>query len=169
MEWLTAVFGFVGTALGAGVTLLATTRAERRRAEAEARARWEQSLYRLSSDLAATTRNLIHIARQFEHADHARRHERIDEHLQRIRVVAEELRLVGNLRVQVAARMVRRQAWPLKNAAEAADLEKYRVCRTLVNDALRDFYVAVREQLGLDPEEVIHDDASEWYPGEPVG
>ena len=165
MQWLAAVLSFIGGLVAAGLGAYVVTRTNDQRMAAEVRARWDSALLERSDAFAAATRSLRHLAERVpRHDDHDGQWTALDEAHQRMRVACEQLRLLGNRRVQVAARSVIHHAYAVRvQGEEGRDprAEEYPSTSpvTRLNDALQEFYRAVREQLGAeDPEAVLHDD-----------
>lgn len=165
MQWLTTALSFAGGLIAAAVGAYVAVRTNRQRMAADVRARWDSALLDRGDAFAAATRSLRHLAERLPHSDdHAGLREPLDEAHQRMRVACEQLRLLGNRRVQVAARAVLHHAYAVRVLGEqghdprAADYPG-RTPVNRLNDSLQEFYRAVREQLGAqDPEAVLHDD-----------
>jgi hypothetical protein len=168
MVWLAPLAGFLGGIIAAGVAAFAAIRSNSSRMAADIRARWDEALLDKSSEFAAATRSLRHLAERYGRiTDEDRKrtqHVRLDEAHERLRILSEQLRLVGNQRVQIAARVVQYHAYAVRVAGEEGRdpreedrPEKPPIAR--LNDALQEFYRSVRQQLRApDPEGVIHAD-----------
>jgi hypothetical protein len=168
MVWLTSIAGFLGGIVGAGIAAFAVMRINSRQMAADIQARWDEALLDKSSEFAAATRSLRHLAERYDRiADEEGRSKqsaRLDEAHEQLRILSEQLRLVGDQRVQVAARLVQHEAYAVRVEGEEKrdpraedEPEKPPVGR--LNDALQEFYRSVREQLRApDPEGVIHAD-----------
>jgi hypothetical protein len=168
MVWLAPLTGFLGGIIAASVAAYAVMRSNTSHMAADIRARWDEALLEKSSEFAAATRSLRHLAERYGRiTDEERRvgqHARLDEAHERLRILSEQLRLVGNQRVQIAARVVQYHAYAVRvqgeenrDPREEDRPEKPPVAR--LNDALQEFYRSVRQQLrAADPEGVIHSD-----------
>jgi hypothetical protein len=167
VEWLTAVIGLIGAALGAALSMAATTSVEKRRIAAEKRARWDTMLLELSRDMASAARGASHYASTaFEHPEE--RVELMSGAMQRVRAVSEQIRLVAGKDVQSAARLVRKRTWHVLRSAvpdpaavngTGSGTGAARAATAALDDALQAYYLAVRLQLGVpSPYDVIHDD-----------
>lgn len=146
---------------------MAVTRNETLRAQAEKLSRWEANLFQLSADLASSARSLIHYAgRNGRRLGPDERTIRLDNDLRQIRSLSEQVKLVGSVRVQTAARMVRRYAFELRRLSDRMTdespqdlIDRYRAEKARLNNALLEFYASVRTQLGYpEPSAVITDD-----------
>jgi hypothetical protein len=135
---------------------------------ADIQARWDAALLERGTDFVTAARSLRHHAERFERStDQAGRRSKIDEAQERLRVLSEQLRLVGSSRVQIAARRVVHHAYAVRVAGEegrdprAEDYPDQKPISRL-NDALQEFHRAVRAQLRApDAEDVLHDDELE--------
>jgi hypothetical protein len=161
-----AILSFVGAALGALITAYVAFRLEQTRMAASVQARWDQQLLDKSIELVRAARTLRHLAERYTRsANLDLQDEKIDDAHQDLRVLTEQLRIVGNERVQLASRMVQNHAYAVRVKGE--DGHDPRVAdfpgttpTSRLNDALQEFYRAVRVQLRApDAEKVIHDDA----------
>jgi 4-amino-4-deoxy-L-arabinose transferase-like glycosyltransferase len=132
---------------------------------ADIQARWDAALLERGTDFVTATRSLRHHAERFQRsADQTARRTKIDEAQEQLRVLSEQLRLVGDSRVQVAARRVVHHAYAVRvqgeegrdpRAEDYPDLDPI----SRLNDALQEFHRAVRAQLRApDAEDVLHDD-----------
>ncbi|MEU8166128.1 hypothetical protein AB0B97_06375 [Micromonospora sp. NPDC049004] len=165
MQWLTVVLSFVGGLISASVAAYVVVRTNNQRMAAEVRARWDSALFERSGAFVASARTLRHLAEHPSRSEDENSHRKaLDEAHQGMRVACEQLRLLGNKRVQTAARVVTRHAYAVRVQAEdgrdprAAEYPSKSPTARL-NDALQEFYRAVRAQLGAeDPEAVLHDD-----------
>ncbi|ODB77506.1 MULTISPECIES: hypothetical protein [Micromonospora] len=165
MQWVTAVLSFLGGLISATIAAYVVMRTNNQRMVAEVRARWDGALFERSAAFVASARTLRHLAEHPSRSESEDGHRKaLDEAHQGMRVACEQLRLLGNLRVQSAARLVTRHAYAVRARAEqcldprAAEYPSMSPTARL-NDALQEFYRAVRAQLGAeDPETVLHDD-----------
>jgi len=143
---------------------LAAARVNRAKMSADIQARWDAALLERSSDLAEAARSLRHHAESFQRSkDQDASLKQLDGAQERLRVSAEQLRLVGSRRVQRAAREVLMHAYSVRVLeVDGHDPRKGEFAKAPVprlNDALQEFYRAVRVQLRApDAEDVIHDD-----------
>ncbi|MBQ0894332.1 hypothetical protein KBX37_14700 [Micromonospora sp. U56] len=81
--------------------------------------RWDAPLYELSVEFASTVRVFRHLATRMKGApDPAVQHDRTEEERQRLLALLEQIRLVGDERVQRAARMVVRHFWAVLRVGE---------------------------------------------------
>ncbi len=158
---LSFVGGIAAVALTSGVTVLVN----RRKMDGETRARWDALLFEKAAALAEAARRLRHHAERYPHAaDRQARLDKVAEAQENLRVTVEQLRLVGNKRVQVAARTVLHHGYAVVlQYTEDRDprAEQYPGVLPVrrLNDALQEFYRAVREQLRApDHADVLHDD-----------
>lgn len=160
------VISFLSGVIGAGMAAFVTFRTSRSKMAAEIQARWDAALLEQSRELAEAARSLRHhtlnVARGIE-LDGSR--QRLDTAHERLRVTVEQLRLVGSLRVQGAARLVLFHVYAMRVQLEeghdprAADFPGTTPIGRL-NDALQEFYRAVRQQLRVpDSEGVLHNDS----------
>jgi hypothetical protein len=163
-QWIGPVIAFFGALIGALLAGFAAARVNRAKMSADVQARWDAALLERSSDMAEAARSLRH------HAEHFKRSknqdallEQLGEAQEKLRVSAEQLRLVGSRRVQEAAREVLMHAYSVRmlevdgRDPRKDDFVKKPIDR--LNDALQEFYRAVRVQLRApDAEDVIHHD-----------
>jgi hypothetical protein len=92
---------------------------ERRRERQNLRTRWDSPLYALTVELISAAEHFRHFARQVPDADDRQAAiARAVEEQQKIRSLQIQLRLVGNVRVQRAARMLIRHAWAVMRVAQ---------------------------------------------------
>ncbi|MFD0591270.1 hypothetical protein ACFQZ4_00660 [Catellatospora coxensis] len=163
--WVWNALGFLGGVLAVALTSYVSITVNRRKMDADTQARWEAALFEKSSQLAEAARSLRHHAEQYaDSGDKQLCRDRMDSAQEKLRVAVEQLRLVGDRRVQVAARTVKLHAWAVfqqgvdgrdPRAASFPDTEPI----GRLNDALQEFYRAVRRQLRApDAEDVLHDD-----------
>lgn len=162
---MTALLGFLGGVAASGLTAATTVRINRSRIHADTRARWDSALLEKCNEMSAATRSLRHVAERYQRStDKNAQRAKLDDHLQQIRVLTEQLRLLGNGSVQIAARRVHHHAYSVRVMGEEGRdprAESYPGTSPIrrLNDALQEFYCAVRLQLGLaQPDDVIHDD-----------
>ncbi|WP_155368576.1 hypothetical protein [Catellatospora vulcania] len=162
--WSNAL-SFGGGVLAAVLAASAALRVNRTKMAGDTKARWEAVLFDKSAQLAEAARSLRHHSERYRHSsDKDARKQRIDDAQEKLRIAMEQLRLVGNRRVQVAARVVMHHAYAV--AVQGVDNRDPRADRytdtppiARLNDALQEFYRAVRQQLrAADPEDVLHDD-----------
>lgn len=165
MSWLVPFTGFLGALAGAALVGFVNWRTTVSRMVADIQARWDAALLERSTEFVSAARSLRHHAEEFGGSKAQSWHrERLDEAQEQLRVLSEQLRLVGNTRVQVAARRVVHHAYAVRVEGEeghdprAADYPGQEPVSRL-NDALREFDRAVRVQLhARDAEGVLHDD-----------
>lgn len=132
--------------------------------DADIQARWDAALLERSSSMAEAARSLRHHAELFARTeDKSASLKQLGAAQEKLRVLVEQLRLVGSPRVQIAAREVLLHAYSVRvlhvdgHDPRAQDFVKKPIPR--LNDALQEFYRAVRVQLRApDAEQVIHDD-----------
>ena len=177
MEWLVALLGFVGGLGAAGLSAVAGVWSNNRRMAADVRARWDEALLERSSALVAAVGSVRHLARRYDRvADKDAQRSKIDQAHEQARVLAEEIRLLGNLRVQHAARQVLHHLYSVRVLGEegrdprAGDYPGTAPLARL-SDSLQEFYRAVRSQLRAeDPETVLDYDINQVNPGmKPLG
>ncbi|MEV0460359.1 hypothetical protein [Catellatospora methionotrophica] len=163
--WQTSGLTFLGAVLAATLTSLVAYFVNSRKMAGDTRARWDAVLFDKSAVLAEAARSVRHHAERYRHStDKAARQQRIDDAQERLRIAMEQLRLVGNRRVQDAARRVMHHAYAV--AMQGVDnrdprAEHYADVPPIarLNDALQEFYRSVRQQLRAEhPEDVLHDD-----------
>jgi 4-amino-4-deoxy-L-arabinose transferase-like glycosyltransferase len=165
VNWLAPLTGFLGGVVGAALAGLVAWRTNSSRMAADIQARWDAALLERGTDFVTATRSLRHHAERFQRsADQTARRTKIDEAQEQLRVLSEQLRLVGDSRVQVAARRVVHHAYAVRvqgeegrdpRAEDYPDLDPI----SRLNDALQEFHRAVRAQLRApDAEDVLHDD-----------
>lgn len=157
--------GFVGGLGAAGTTAYVGTRDNSRRMDADIRARWDAALLDRSSELAAAVRSVRHLSERYQRSlDKDQQRVKIDQAHEQARVLSEQLRLVGDRRVQIAGRRVLHHLYAVRVYGEEERDPRHEdypdttpVGR--LNDALQEFYRAVRGQLNAkSPEDVVHDD-----------
>ena len=132
--------------------------------DADIRARWDAALLDRSSEFVAAIRSVRHLSERYQRSsDKDQQHARIDKAHEQARVLGEQLRLVGDRRVQIAGRRVIRHIYAVRvHGEEGIDPHGGDYPDTTpigrLNDALQEFYRAVREQLNArSPEDVVHD------------
>jgi hypothetical protein len=165
MQVFGACIAFFGVVVTSGLTAYITVKATKSKMNADIRARWEAALMDRSSDFASATRAVRHLAERFDRSgDEDRQRAALDIHHVKVRTLTEELRLVGSPQVQATARKVQHHLYSVRVQGEelrdprAADYPDTTPIGRL-NDALQEFYRAVREQLNADDaENVLHDD-----------
>ncbi|KAB1903510.1 hypothetical protein J5U46_11685 [Micromonospora tulbaghiae] len=165
MEWLAALLSFVGGLIAAALGAYAVTKTNKQLMAADIRARWDAALLEHGESFAASTRTLRHHAERFSRSENQEERRRaLDEAHHTMRLTCEQLRLLGSPRVQRAARAVIHHAYAVRVQGEEnrdPRAEQYPSVPPIsrLNDALQEFYRALREQLRADePEAVIHDD-----------
>lgn len=164
--------GFVGGIGAASISAAIGVRNTNRSMAADVRARWDGALLEKSSALIVAARSVRHLAERFGRvADPDAQRSKIDEAHERLRVLDAEIRLLGNRRVQKAARDVRHHAYSVRVFGEEgrdprADDYPGTAPIERLSDALQEFQRAVRVQLQApDPEDVLHDDIDQLRPG----
>lgn len=119
----------------------------------QVRTRWDAELLRLSIEFAQAGRYLLHHSERLDRApDRAAQLARIDAEHATLRSLSEQLRLLGNARVQKTSRSVIHHAYAVRGIAEGKDdkhAARYsnRPPRDRYLDALDQFYIACRRQL----------------------
>lgn len=168
MSWLAPLAGFLGGVVGATLAGLVAWRTNSSRMAADIQAQWDAALLERSTDFVTAARSLRHHSERFgRSSDQAARRGKIDEAQEQMRTLSEQLRLVGDSRVQVAARRVVHHAYTVRvHGEEGRDprRDEYpdREPVGRLNDALQEFHRAVRAQLRApDAEDVLHDDELE--------
>jgi hypothetical protein len=148
---------------------------ERRRERQNLRTRWDSPLYALTVELISAAEHFRHFARQVPDADDRQAAiARAVEEQQKIRSLQIQLRLVGNVRVQRAARMLIRHAWAVMRVAQGHEDPRAaefagKSPGTRLSDTLQEFIRASRVQLRVeDPENIAADEPSDW-PELPAG
>ncbi|MBO4208202.1 hypothetical protein [Micromonospora echinofusca] len=165
MQWLAPIMGFLGGVVAASVTAIITVRTNRSKMAADIRSRWDAALLEKANDLTEATRSLRHLAEGYPQCvDRDAQTARLDEVHQRLRITSEQLRLVGDIRVQAAARRILQHGYAVRTQAETGEDPRAAQYQThppvsRLNDALQEFYRAVRHQLRApDADDVLHDD-----------
>jgi hypothetical protein len=124
-----------------------------RRERSMIRSRWDNSLFELCSDFASTARGLQELClRQVGNETDARLTEVIDEEHRRLRVVSERLRLLGDLELQLAVRLIVRHAYAVREVSEGRpdprrDQFPGQSPHQRFGEAMQNFCVAARKQL----------------------
>jgi hypothetical protein len=163
-QWIGPVIAFFGALVGALLAGLAAARVNQAKMSADIQARWDAALLERSSDLTEAARSLRHHAESFKRSkDQEALLKQLGSAQEKLRVSAEQLRLVGSRRVQKAAREVLMHAYSVRKLyVEDDDPRKKEFAKEPIprlNDALQEFYRAVRVQLRAPgAEDVIHDD-----------
>jgi hypothetical protein len=165
MQWLTAVFSLGGGLVAAAVSAFVVTRTSNQRIDADVRARLDAALLECALTFTSSCRRVRHLAERFTRStDPESQKAALDDAHQAMRMASEQLRLLGNRRVQESARAVIHHAYSVRVQGEegrdprASDYPGKSPARRL-NDELQGFYRAVRSQLKIeDAENVLHDD-----------
>ena len=124
-----------------------------RRERSLLRNRWDSALFDLCSDFASTARGLQELClRRPDNMSDARLADDIDEEHQKLRRLSEQLRLLGNLDLQVAVRLIVRHAYAVREVSEGRPdprREEFlsQPPHQRFGEALQDFYIAARKQL----------------------
>lgn len=123
--------------------------------------RLEESLRGLCSDFAAAARELLHLSRRLERSSNKEvQRKRIDDVHLRLRSLNEQIRLLADREVQRTAQFVVHHGYAVREViAEKRPDKRFAIYGKPVEarylDAVRDFYKAVRKQLGVpDAEEL---------------
>ncbi|MEU8007280.1 hypothetical protein AB0B66_39480 [Catellatospora sp. NPDC049111] len=163
--WVWNALSFLGGVLAVSLTAYVSLAVNRRKMDGETLARWEAVLFEKSAQLAEAARSLRHHAERYAAgADQDARRDRVNDAQERLRIAMEQLRLVGNRRVQIAARVVVHHAYAVAmlgvdDRDPRSDQYPDTPPAARLNDALQEFYRAVRQQLrAADPEDVLHED-----------
>jgi hypothetical protein len=129
--------------------------------------RLDDSLRELCSDFAGTARELLHLARRVERSSDKELHrKRIDDVHLRLRSLNEQIRLLANRDVQRTAQFVVHHGYAVREViAEKRPDERSAIYGKPVEvrylEAVREFYKAVRKQLGVpDAEELASFEAA---------
>ncbi|WP_446212384.1 hypothetical protein [Micromonospora sp. IBSANI012] len=169
MDWSALGATILTLAVGALIGLVPSLLVERRKEKRELATRWDAPLYELSVEFASTVRVFRHlVARMAGAPDPAAQHDRTEEERQRLLALLEQIRLVGDERVQRAARMVVRHSWAVLRVAEGhADTRAAEFGgvppETRLSTSLHEFIRAVRVQLRVpDPECIASDEPDDW-------
>lgn len=168
MVWLASLTGFLGGIIAAGVAAFAVMRSNSSRMAADIRARWGQALLERAAS-SRLRRGVSGTSLSATAVSSTKRGRAISAHgstklMNSFGSFPSSLRLVGNQRVQIAARVVQYHAYAVRvqgeenrDPREEERPEKPPVAR--LNDALQEFYRPVCQQLrAADPEGVIHSD-----------
>jgi hypothetical protein len=124
-----------------------------RRERSVMRSRWDNSLFELCSDFASTARGVQELClRHAGNETEARLSDAIDEEHRRLRVVSERLRLLGDLELQLAVRLIVRHAYAVREISEGRpdptrDEFPGQSPHQKFGEAMQGFYVAARKQL----------------------
>lgn len=165
MSWATLVTLLSGVLVG----LVPNYLMERRKERHALRTRWDMSLYTLSVEFTSATQRFRRAVEHLKEAPEALDHRKIvHEERQRMSLLLTQLRLVANVRVQRAARMVIRHSYAVMKVEEghedprAAEFDNV-PATTRLNDSLHEFIRASRVQLRVeDPEHIAADEPSDW-------
>ncbi|SCG63517.1 hypothetical protein [Micromonospora halophytica] len=169
MNWSTLAGTILTLAAGALIGLVPSLLIERRKEKRQLATRWDAPLYDLSVEFASTVRVFRHSASRLADApDRAAHQERTEEERQRLNALLEQIRLVGDERVQRAARMVVRHSWAVARVAEGHEDERAAEYpgaspERRLTDALHEFIRAVRVQLRVPhAERIASDEPDDW-------
>jgi hypothetical protein len=165
MSWATLVTLLSGVLVG----FIPNYLVERRKERHALRTRWDTSLYTLSIEFTSATQRFRRAVEQPRESSDALDHRKVvDEERRQMSSLLAQLRLVGNVRVQRAARMVIRHAYAVMKVEEGhedprgAEFDNLPPA-TRLNDALHEFIRASRVQLRVeDPEHIAADEPSDW-------
>jgi hypothetical protein len=169
VSWSTLGTTALTLAIGALIGLAPTYLNERRKERREFSTRWDVPLYELSVEFASTVRVFRYRVSGMKGVQDPIAHrERCEDERQRLVSLLEQIRLIGTVRVQRAARMVVRHSWAILRVAEGH--EDRRVAefegvppQTRLTDSLHEFIRAVRAQLRVeDPEHIASDEPDDW-------
>jgi len=151
---LNAVVSLLLVVVGAAVAFLSNYLTERRKERSAFQTRRDASLFTLSADFAAAARELVHLVMQVDDGVEPRPDaHKIDAARLRLRTLMEQIRLLGGIEVQTAARLVVRHVYAMRvvlvdgGPDPRADEFPGVGPQERVHRALREFYVAVRRQL----------------------
>ncbi|MGY1499814.1 hypothetical protein ACW4TU_25090 [Streptomyces sp. QTS52] len=151
--------------VGAAVSLIPTYVMERRKERHALAVRWDAPLYDLCKECAASARQFVHLVRRIDRVtDRDKQRSKIDDEHARLRSVVQQLRILGTVELQQAAREVEHHAWWVRAVHEGRPdelCEHYggRAVEERLRDAMRSLFVAARRQLGVqDPDTVVSDD-----------
>ena len=141
--------------LGAAIGFVPTFLLERSKQRHALRTRWDVPLYELCGEFLSTTRTLGHLAKHLDRSSDRNDTVRaLDAQHAELRGLYEQVRLLGNRRVQETARTVIHHCYAVRAVAEgSADMRAKDYPDTTpearVKSAVKEFVVAVRVQLGV--------------------
>ena len=124
-----------------------------RRERSMIRSRWDNSLFELFSDFASTTGGMQELClRHAGNETDVRLSDAIDEEHRRLRAVSERLRLLGDLDLQLAVRLIVRHAYAVREVSQGrSDPRRDEFGgpspHQRFGEAMQSFYVAARKQL----------------------
>lgn len=122
MNVTTVITSVLLLVVGAAVGIVPTYLIERRKERHTLAVRWDVPLFDLCRDFASVVRQFLHLARRYGRAQDIHTHAaRVDEQHQRIRALAQQIRLLGSLDLQQAAREVEHHAWWVREVCEGRD------------------------------------------------
>jgi hypothetical protein len=164
----TVLVSLVPVLLGAALAVLPAYYVERRRERTALVTRWDTSLYTLCAEFTSAVRLLLYLAERTPAPKDSEIHyKEFDDAQIRLRALSEQIRLIGNLDVQRAARIVQHHSWSVREEAlTGADPHEgdYSLPAKLrLRAALFEFYTAARTQLRVaDPRGVVPDDIRQF-------
>jgi len=147
----------------AGVGFVPTFLIERYKRRHAMLTRWDEPFLQLCSEFASSVRNFLHLVQRRREikgtAELAAHDLRIDEEHSRVRSLSEQIRLLGNRRVQFESRTTVHHAYAVRSVAkgEADPHPEYEVDPEdrLVN-SLTAFFIAARVQLRVAEAEQVY-------------
>lgn len=150
--------------IGAAVGLVPTYLIEQKKQRHVLAVRWDLPLYELCKECAAASRQLVHLVRRYRTQDRIEHQKRVDEQHARLRSVIQQLRILGSMELQQAAREVEHHAWWVRHVHEGGEDEMASHYGDVdpearLRDAMRRLFIAGRRQLGVaNPDDVTGDD-----------
>lgn len=151
----TVVGSAILLALGAAIGFVPTFLLERSKQRHALRTRWDVPLYELCGQFLSVTRTLVHLAKHLDRSpDQDATARTLDARHAELRGLYEQLRLLGNRRVQETARVVIHHGYAVRAVAEGSTDMRAKDYPGLtpearVKAAVKEFVVAVRGQLGV--------------------
>lgn len=155
---------------GAVIGFVPTWVLERRRERYARKTKWDDALYAASIDLMAAARRSEHISDQIARGhDDRDRLSRLDEEQQKLRVAVEQVRMLGNVSVQVAAQMVLHHAYAyrvlVQKGSDPYPTSDGATPTVQLAAARLDYYRAVRSQLQIqDPDQLAAEPSHDHSP-----
>jgi hypothetical protein len=143
----------VAVIVGAIIGFVPNYLMDMRRERSLLRSRWDSALFYLCSDFASTARGLQELClRRAGNITDGRLADDISEEHQKLRTLSERLRLLGDLDLQFAVRLIVRHAYAVREVSEGRPDPRQEEFpgqspHQRFGEALQSFYVAARKQL----------------------
>lgn len=153
---------------GAAVGFVPTYLLELSKQRHALRTRWDVPLFELCKEFTGTARQLVHLAGRVDQGDDSAAQLALAEEKHReLRALFEQLRLIGDERLQESARLIIHHCYAVRMVAEgkpdprATDYPDT-TPEGRVADVTQAFYAAARKQLGVrDPDIILRDPLSD--------